>query len=327
MSLLLHVAVCLRLPLIIAVLSGSLLNHDQGLGNIIMIILKDLDDKFKGNITILKDDKFNVRAVLGSTSKRRMDPPHRITESVLDEDIDIGKIIEAQVIVNKMLDTFEIVPADSQVALNDALEPISAFEKRLRTGRIFALNSSIDESHVHPFSKSVFYQGNHARTIKEPSAKSKDVCEVLTLGLGPVLQVTRLLAIALMEFETLSPYPRARNADGISLLLNAVSWSVLTVLRNGAASDMATREKLLDVALAGGLPEQAGLEAVLHSEKKPLSSHNVTMNGKHVRVVVVGNKNALAATPGKATSAAAAAEEDYDDGYHESFGAPEASLS
>ena len=60
-----------------------------------------------------------------------------ITESprVLDEDIDIGKIIEAQVIVNKMLDTFEIVPADSQVALNDALEPISAFEKRLRTGR------------------------------------------------------------------------------------------------------------------------------------------------------------------------------------------------
>ena len=266
MSLLLHVAVCLRLPLIIAVLSGSLLNHDQGLGNIIMIILKDLDDKFKGNITILKDDKFNVRAVLGSTSKRRMDPPHRITESVLDEDIDIGKIIEAQAIVNKILDTFEIVPADAQVALNDALEPISAFEKRLRTGRIFALNSSIDESHVHPFSKSVFYQGNHARTIKEPSAKSKDVCEVLTLGLGPVLQVTRLLAIALKEFETLSPYPRARNADGISLLLNAVSWSVLTVLRNGAASDMATREKLLDVALAGGLPEQAGLEAVLHSE-------------------------------------------------------------
>ena len=169
--------------------------HDQGLGNI--IILKDLDDKFKGNITILKDDKFNVRAVLGSTSKRRMDPPHRITESVLDEDIDIGKIIEAQVIVDKMLDTFEIVPADAQVALNDALEPISAFEKRLRTGRIFALNSSIDEPHVHPFSKSVFYQGNHARTIKEPSAKSKDVCEVLTLGLGPVLQVTRLLAIAL----------------------------------------------------------------------------------------------------------------------------------
>ena len=166
-------------------ISGSLLNHDRGLGNI--IILKDLDDKFKGNITILKDDKFNVRAVLGSTSKRRMDPPHRITESVLDEDIDIGKIIEAQVIVNKMLDTFEIVPADAQVALNDALEPISAFEKRLRTGRIFALNSSIDESHVHPFSKSVFYQGNHARTIKEPSAKSKDVCEVLTLGLGPVL--------------------------------------------------------------------------------------------------------------------------------------------
>ena len=321
MSLLLHVAVCLRLPLIIAVLSGSLLNHDQGLGNIIMIILKDLDDKFKGNITILKDDKFNVRAVLGSTSKRRMDPPHRITESVLDEDIDIGKIIEAQVIVNKMLDTFEIVPADTHVALNDALEPISAFEKRLRTGRIFALNSSIDESHVHPFSKSVFYQGNHARTIKEPSAKSKDVCEVLTLGLGRVLQVTRLLAIALMEFETLRPYPRARNA------LNVVPWSVFTVLRNGAASDMATREKLLDVALAGGLPEQAGLEAVLHSEKKPLSSHNVTMNGKHVRVVVVANKNALAATPGKATSTAAAAEEDYDDGYHESFGAPEASLS
>ena len=136
MSLLLHVAVCLRLPLIIAVLSGSLLNHDRGLGNI--IILKDLDDKFKGNITILKDDKFNVRAVLGSTSKRRMDPPHRITESVLDEDIDIGKIIEAQVIVDKMLDTFEIVPADSQVALNDALEPISAFEKRLKAGRIFA---------------------------------------------------------------------------------------------------------------------------------------------------------------------------------------------
>jgi hypothetical protein len=87
-----------------------------------------------------------------------------------------------------------------------------------------------------------------------------------------VLQVTRLLAIALMEFETLSPYPRARNADGISLLLNAVSWSVLTVLRNGAASDMATREKLLDVALAGGLPEQAGLEAVLHSEKKASTS-------------------------------------------------------
>jgi hypothetical protein len=126
-------------------------SHDQGLGNI--IILKDLDDKFKGNITILKDDKFNVRAVLGSMSQLRM-------ESVLDEDIDIGKIIEAQVIVDKMLDTFEIVPADAQVALNDALEPISAFEKRLRTGRIFALNSSIDESHVHPFSKSVFYQGN-----------------------------------------------------------------------------------------------------------------------------------------------------------------------
>ena len=227
MSLLLHVAVRLLLPLIIAVLSGSLLN--QGLENIIIlvqgniIILKDLDDKFKGNITILKDDKFNVRAVLGSgsTSKRRMDPPHRITESVLDEDIDIGKIIEAQAIVNKILDTFEIVPADAQVALNDALEPISAFEKRLRTGRIFALNSSIDEPHVHPFSKSVFYQGNHARTIKEPSAKSKDVCEVLTLGLGPVLQVTRLLAIALMEFETLRPYLRARNADGVSLLLNA----------------------------------------------------------------------------------------------------------
>ena len=74
MSLLLHVAVCFRLLLIIAVLSGSLLNHDRGLGNI--IILKDLDDKFKGNITILKDDKFNVRAVLGSTSKRH-GPNHR----------------------------------------------------------------------------------------------------------------------------------------------------------------------------------------------------------------------------------------------------------
>ena len=114
-----------------------------------MIILKDLDDKFKGNITILKDDKFNVRAVLGSMSQLRM-------ESVLDEDIDIGKIIEAQVIVDKMLDTFEIVPADSQVAFNDALEPFSAFEKRLKAGRIFALNSSIDESHVHPcFTKEI----------------------------------------------------------------------------------------------------------------------------------------------------------------------------
>ena len=213
-----------------------------------------------------------------------------------------------------MLDTFEIVPADSQVALNDALEPISAFEKRLKAGRIFALNSSIDESHVHPFSKSVFYQGNHARTIKEPSAKSKDVCEVLTLGLGPVLQVTRLLAIALMEFETLRPYPHARNADGISLLLNVVPWSVFTVLRTGAASDMATRGKLLDMALTGGLPEQAGLEAVLHSEKNTLSSHTFTMTGKHVRVVVFGNKNASAAAPSKATSAVAAAEEDFDYG-------------
>ena len=239
MSLLLHVAVRLLLPLIIAVSSGrGLLN--QGLRNII----------------ILKDDKFNANAVLGPMSQLRMDPPSRITEvHVLvadkdNEDTDFGKIIEARVIVDKMLDTFELAPVDidAQVVLNDALEPISAFEKRLKAGRIFDLNSSMDES--HPFSKSVLYQwmrGNHARAIKEPSAKSKDVCEVLTLHLGPAIQVTRLLAIALMEFETLRLYPRARNADGISLLLNVV-WSVFRVLRIRTTSGKATRGNLLSAS-------------------------------------------------------------------------------
>ena len=166
MSLLLHVAVCLSLPLIIAVLSGSLLN--QG------IILKDVDDKFKGTIIILKDEKCNAKAVLGPMSQLRMLDP---SEDVLvvdkdNDDIDFDKIIEAQV-VNKTLDTFELVPADAQVALNGALEPISAFEERLKAGRIFDLNSPIES---HPFTKSVFYQwprGNHARVIKEPSANGR----------------------------------------------------------------------------------------------------------------------------------------------------------
>ena len=227
-----------------------------------------------------------------------------------------------------MLDTFEIVPADSQVALNDALEPISAFEKRLKAGRIFDLNSSMDES--HPFSKSVLYQwmrGNHARAIKEPSAKSKDVCEVLTLHLGPAIQVTRLLAIALMEFETLRPYPRARNADGISLLLNVLLWSVFTVLRIRTTSGKATRGNLLSASRLSCIQGDAVVPVA--QEKKPLSSRNFTMTCKSVRVVVFGNKNASVAMPTKATSTIAAAEEDpdFDDGCHEFSGAPEASLS
>ena len=317
MSLLLHVAVRLLLPLIIAVLSGrGLLN--QGLRNII----------------ILKDDMFNANAVLGPMSQLRMDPPSRITEVLVadkdNEDTDFGKIIEARVIVDKMLDTFELAPVDigAQVVLNDALEPISAFEKRLKAGRIFDLNSSMDES--HPFSKSVLYQwmrGNHARAIKEPSAKSKDVCEVLTLHLGPAIQVTRLLAIALMEFETLRPYPRARNADGISLLLNVLLWSVFTVLRIRTTSGKATRGNLLSASRLSCIQGDAVVPVA--QEKKPLSSRNFTMTGKSVRVVVFGNKNASVAMPSKATSAIAAAEEDpdFDDGCHEFSGAPEASLS
>jgi hypothetical protein len=155
MSLLLHVAVRLLLPLIIAVLSGrGLLN--QGLRNII----------------ILKDDKFNANAVLGPMSQLRMDPPSRITEVLVadkdNEDTDFGKIIEARFIVDKMLDTFELAPVDigAQVVLNDALEPISAFEKRLKAGRIFDLNSSIES---HPFTKSVFYQWPRGNQLPEPS--------------------------------------------------------------------------------------------------------------------------------------------------------------
>jgi hypothetical protein len=244
------------------VLSGSLLN--QGLER---IILKDVDDKFKGTIIILKDEKCNAKAVLGPVSQLRMLDP---SEDVLvvdkdNDDIDFDKIIEAQV-VNKTLDTFEPVPADAQVALNDALEPIFAFEERLKAGGIFDLNSPIES---HPFTKSVFYQwprGNHARVIKEPSAKSKDVCEVLTLlRLGPALQVMRLLAMAYEEFETLRPYPCARTADGISLLLNVVLWNLFTAQHFKATNDMITRGLLVKMPLKDGLPDSIELEATLDS--------------------------------------------------------------
>jgi hypothetical protein len=83
------------------VLSGSLLN--QGLES---TILKDVDDKFEGTIIILKDEKFNAKAVLGPMSQLRMlDPSEDVLVADNDnDDIDFDKIIEAQV-VNKTLDT------------------------------------------------------------------------------------------------------------------------------------------------------------------------------------------------------------------------------
>ena len=158
------------------------------------------------HLLMLKDDKTNAKAVLGSLAQLLSEPLSQIlatTDNTMEQqrylcmkdlfeknmaEIDFSKAIAAQEFVDESLS--KGVSEREQAALNEALEVVEAFEKQLKAGRAFDLKVVIaqTESRLHKLSFLKWLADNNARTVKELATRNKEVCEMIAQRLPATLQ-------------------------------------------------------------------------------------------------------------------------------------------
>ena len=159
------------------------------------------------NLIMLNDNKDNAKAVLGSLAAILQEPISQVLahtgntmaqQELLfkmdqtakeSESIDFSKVIEAQGVANKIIRSNKVVPAEHLAELNAALDFVSAFENSLKAGRAFDLAVLLAmPSDKLEFFKWLAASDNNVRTLKELSARNKEICEALIQRLSPALQ-------------------------------------------------------------------------------------------------------------------------------------------